>query len=172
MSMEAYRSHSKSPHLAAETLEEAVGLPEERRSPAGTARRRLGWMPFWQRYRRAGLPDYLVRHYWWAYQWGVGMWFFDHRPIINAILFGHYRVLRDAAVERVTKTAGGRILQLACVYGDLTPMLARQLRGDAPGSTPGEGFVVVDVYLPQLRLAERKCSDPRGNRSAFACMNA
>jgi|GEM_PF-5881062 len=35
------------------------------------------------------LPDYLVRHYNWAYLWLVSVWLFDHQPIINAILFGN-----------------------------------------------------------------------------------
>lgn len=45
------------------------------------------------RYFRDGKPDYLARHYWWAYLWSVSVWFFDHQPIINAILFGQYRTL-------------------------------------------------------------------------------
>jgi len=33
------------------------------------------------------MPEYLARYYWWACLWRWGIWFFDHQPIINAILF-------------------------------------------------------------------------------------
>jgi len=33
------------------------------------------------------LPDYLRRYYAWAYVWPFSVWFFDHQPIIIAILF-------------------------------------------------------------------------------------
>ena len=47
------------------------------------------------RYFLDGIPKYLARYYWWAYLWSVGVWFFDHQPIINAILFGQYRKLMN-----------------------------------------------------------------------------
>ncbi|MCF7821522.1 MAG: hypothetical protein K9M17_03650, partial [Mariprofundaceae bacterium] len=74
-----------------------------------------------------GIPDYLARHYWWAYLWPRSVWFFDHQPIINAILFGQYRKLMDATIERLKEAPLHRTLQLTCVYGSLTPNLIGQL---------------------------------------------
>src|SRR3546814_1375681 len=45
------------------------------------------------------LPDYLVKHYWWAYLWRPAVWFFDHQPIINTIVFGQYRKLTENTVR-------------------------------------------------------------------------
>jgi len=95
-----------------------------------------------------GKPDYLVRHYWWAYLWRVGVWFFDHQPIINAILFGQYRKLMTATLSRLPQKAEGRMLQLTCVYGELTPhLLARAT----------QPLHLTDVAEVQLALADRKC---------------
>ena len=33
--------------------------------------------------RQAELPDYLLRHYGWAYIWPPAVWFFEHQPIID-----------------------------------------------------------------------------------------
>ena len=45
-----------------------------------------------------GTPEYLARYYWWAYLWRPATWFFDHQPIINAILFGQYRRLMEGTL--------------------------------------------------------------------------
>ena len=97
-----------------------------------------------------GVPWYLARHYWWAYLWKRSIWFFDHQPIINAILFGQYQKLMDATLARYQPKSGERTLQLTCVYGKLTPSLARQ-------ST--HGLHIMDASPDQLALARRKCVD-------------
>ena len=94
-----------------------------------------------------GIPWYLARHYWWAYLWDRAVWFFDHQPIINAILFGQYRKLMDATLERLKETSLDRTLQLTCVYGSLTPNLISQL------STP---LHITDAATVQLELARSK----------------
>ena len=73
-----------------------------------------------------GVPDYLARNYWWAYLWRTGVWFFDHQPVINAILFGQYRKLLDVTLERLDAAPCGQTLQLSCVYGMFTPKLVRR----------------------------------------------
>ncbi|MBI5492643.1 MAG: class I SAM-dependent methyltransferase [Deltaproteobacteria bacterium] len=75
-----------------------------------------------------GVPEYLARYYWWAYLWSVGAWFFDHQTIINAVLFGQYRNLMEGTLKLLKARAPGRMLQLACVYGKLTPELASTLQ--------------------------------------------
>jgi len=101
-------------------------------------------------YRRFldGIPWYLARHYWWAYLWDKAVWFFDHQPIINAILFGQYRNLMNATMERLQRAPKESVLQLTCVYGELTPKLSK-LIGDAP-------FHITDAATVQLDLARRK----------------
>jgi len=96
-----------------------------------------------------GMPEYLARYYWWAYLWRWGVWFFDHQPIINAILFGQYQRLMDATLARYRPVADDRTLQLTCVYGKLIPSLLKL--------TPGE-LHIMDVAPQQLDLARRKCT--------------
>ena len=97
-----------------------------------------------------GMPVYLARHYWWAYLWPAAVWFFDHQPIINAILFGQYKKLMSATMARLQKAADEKILQLTCVYGELTPKLI-----EAISPTP---LHITDVAMVQLELAKSKAS--------------
>ncbi len=101
----------------------------------------------WRRYL-AGHPEYLARHYWWAYLSPFGAWFFDHRPIINAILFGQYTRIMHETLRRYCLSERGRTLQLSGVYGDLTPTLV-----DCAGD---HDFHLMDVAAIQLRAARRK----------------
>ena len=98
------------------------------------------------------VPDYLSRHYWWAYihPWAVA--FFDHLWIVNLILLGNYKRLRDAALAEFSPAISALVLQLACVYGDVTPKLAACVRA-------GDGRLdVVDVLPIQLGNLKRKLS--------------
>ncbi len=70
-----------------------------------------------------GVPVYHARHYWWAYLWRPAIWFFDHQPIINTILFGQYQRLLEQTMACLKDRPAGRFLQLTCVYGSLTPTL-------------------------------------------------
>jgi ubiquinone/menaquinone biosynthesis C-methylase UbiE len=101
------------------------------------------------------VPQYLSRHYWWAYihPWAVA--FFDHLWIVNLILLGNYRRLRDAAVREFQDLRSAKVLQLACVYGDLSTRVAGQV------VTGGGEFDVVDVLPIQLRNLRRKFTDTR-----------
>jgi ubiquinone/menaquinone biosynthesis C-methylase UbiE len=107
------------------------------------------------------LPDYLVRHYDWAYLWPVSVWFFDHQPIINAILFGNYRRIMDATLRLLDPPRAGRTLQIAGVYGELTPKLARHV----------QDLHLVDVAPVQLRAAQRKLA-AIGRSAQLERMNA
>ncbi|MAN15037.1 MAG: hypothetical protein CL945_10275 [Dinoroseobacter sp.] len=73
----------------------------------------------------APLPAYLEQYYWWACLRPASLRVFDHPWAVNAILWGQYRRLCDAAI--VEMAPGTEVLQLACVYGDLSPRLARHL---------------------------------------------
>jgi ubiquinone/menaquinone biosynthesis C-methylase UbiE len=102
------------------------------------------------------VPAYLQEFYWWAYvhPWPVRA--FERGWLVNLILFGNYAKLRDAALAEIAGAAGGRTLQIACVYGDLTVRLDRQI---AEGGT----LDVVDVMPIQLQNLQRKL--PRGAKA-------
>ncbi len=103
-------------------------------------------MPLYRNFQD-GVPDYLARHYWWAYLWRVGIWFFDHQPVINAILFGQYHRLMQATLARLDPVVAGNTLQLTCVYGQLTPALLNHCPS---------GLHIMDVATAQLQLARNK----------------
>ncbi len=77
----------------------------------------------WQRYQK-GNPVYLARNYWWAYLSPLGVWFFSHRIIVNLILYGQYRNILNVLRNKLQTEACGRMLQISCAYGDITPTLA------------------------------------------------
>lgn len=94
------------------------------------------------------LPDYLERHYTWAYLEPRNARLFDRPGFLQLLLFGFYRRLGDAVLQTFANSDRQRLLQVGCVYGDLTPRLARQ---------NGAGqFDVVDVAKVQLDLLQRK----------------
>jgi ubiquinone/menaquinone biosynthesis C-methylase UbiE len=95
-------------------------------------------------------PSYLKTHYWWAYIHPAGVRLFERQWLVNVILWGNYMRLSDAAVSELGETLGGRTLQVACVYGDLTGRLGR--RCVAWGGT----LDVVDVLPVQLRNLRNK----------------
>lgn len=95
------------------------------------------------------IPDYISGHYRWAYLWRPGVWFFDHMPVINCIVFGQYRKMVDATLAHFGPCeATGSTVLIASAYGDLVPRLASRL-GDNP-------LTVLDVAPIQLGLADTK----------------
>ncbi|MBF0621787.1 MAG: class I SAM-dependent methyltransferase [Magnetococcales bacterium] len=98
------------------------------------------------------IPDYLEETYWWAYLHPNAVKFFERQWIVNAILWGNFARLRDAALEEIGPTLPGRSLQVACVYGDFSPKVAERLEDDAR-------LDIVDIAPVQLRNAHRKVKD-------------
>lgn len=95
------------------------------------------------------LPDYLAGHYHLAYLWPPGVWFFDHMPIINCIVFGQYCKIVDATLEHFgPRRDPGDTLLIASAYGNMVPRLAERL-GDNP-------LTVLDVAPIQIERADRK----------------
>jgi ubiquinone/menaquinone biosynthesis C-methylase UbiE len=107
------------------------------------------------------LPDYLVRHYDWAYLWPISVWFFDHQPIINAILFGNYRRIMNETMRLMRPETAGKTLQIAAVYGELTPTIAKHV----------DDLHLIDVAKVQLRAARRKLK-AIGRRATMTRMRA
>jgi ubiquinone/menaquinone biosynthesis C-methylase UbiE len=108
------------------------------------------------------IPDYLEHHYRWAYLDPFNAWLLDRRAVVESILFGHYRRLSNAALRALEPAPGRRLQQLGCVYGDLTPRLARLLSsGD---------LEVVDAAPLQIARLRRKL--PPSDRSVLHCRDA
>lgn len=97
----------------------------------------------WRRYLN-GNPEYLAHYYWWAYLAPLGVWFFSHHVIINLILFGQYRRILDTLLRQLHQAPCGRMLQLTCAYGELTPALAGL----------ADELHLTDVASIQLKIAE------------------
>jgi ubiquinone/menaquinone biosynthesis C-methylase UbiE len=95
------------------------------------------------------VPPYLAQTYWWAYVHPNAVRLFERQWLVNLILWGNFGALRDAALDALGERLPGRTLQIACVYGDLTPRLRSRL---ADGAT----LDVVDVLRVQLDNLARK----------------
>ncbi len=104
------------------------------------------------------IPDYLLRHYGWAYLSPWSLRFFDRPLVINLVLFGQYRALMEETLRRLVREAPGDVLQLASVYGDFSPRLQQALNG--------RGFHLVDVLPGQIALSQRKTG-----RNAGVCFS-
>lgn len=112
------------------------------------------------------IPDYISGHYRWAYLWRPGVWFFDHLPVVNCIVFGQYRKMVDATLAHFDAGPDtGDTLLIASAYGNLVPRLAERV-GD-------NSLTVIDVAPIQLRLAADKLRE-RGltDRVRLKCMDA
>jgi len=101
------------------------------------------------------VPRYLEENYWWAYVHPRGVKLFEREWLIDMILWGNLRPLRDAALDALGERLDGRTLQIACVYGDLTPRLASRVAN-------GGRLDVLDVLPIQLDNLARKlpCNAP------------
>lgn len=97
-----------------------------------------------------GLPHYLRVHYWWAYIHPKAVRLFERQWLINLILWGNYRRLRDAALSELGVALPGRTLPVACVCGDLTNRLSQRVA--AGGGT----LDIVDLLPIQLENLRRK----------------
>jgi ubiquinone/menaquinone biosynthesis C-methylase UbiE len=121
--------------------------------------------------RKLPIPRYLEQVYWWAYVHPNAVQVFEREWLVNLILFGNYGRLRDAALAELGQTVEGSTLQVACVYGNLTPRLLERLAPDA-------NLDVVDILPIQLlNLGKKLPPDDRvallqGDSSSLACADA
>lgn len=101
------------------------------------------------------IPRYLEQVYWWAYVHPNAVQLFEREWLVNLILFGNYGRLRDAALADLGEPVTGKTLQVACVYGNLTPRLLKRLAPDA-------SLDIVDILPIQLQnLAAKLPADER-----------
>jgi ubiquinone/menaquinone biosynthesis C-methylase UbiE len=92
---------------------------------------------------QVALPAYLQETYWWAYLHPTAVKLFERQWLVNLILWGNFVRLRDAALDELGATIDGRVLQVACVYGDFSQSIARRL-------APSASLDIVDVAPVQL----------------------
>jgi SAM-dependent methyltransferase len=133
---------------AAETGPAALRL-----RPPGGSKERLGVSPESSAGSLAhAIPDYLVRHYAWAYLSARNLPLLDRSLVVSAILWGNYGRLQRAVLAELAPEQS--ILQAACVYGQLSPALA--------GLVGARGRLdVVDVAPLQVDNCRRKLAEYR-----------
>ena len=73
------------------------------------------------------IPRYLEDVYWWAYVHPNAVRVFERQWLVNAILWGNYPRLRDAALDALGDKLPGRTVQIACAYGDITNLLLERV---------------------------------------------
>jgi ubiquinone/menaquinone biosynthesis C-methylase UbiE len=114
------------------------------------------------------LPQYLRRHYWWAYISPTMISILDRKWLVDIVLWGNFTKLRDAAVNelldstqqitqnrdsRCSSNCGtkiqGKVLQISSVYADLTETIVEKLARDAT-------LDVIDVVPAQLNNLQQK----------------
>ena len=100
--------------------------------------------------RAPAIPAYLQKYYWWAYVHPNAVKVFERPWLIDAILWGNYARLRDAALDALGDRLPGRTIQIACAYGDVSLELAKRVQAG------GGALDVVDVVPAQLDNLARK----------------
>jgi ubiquinone/menaquinone biosynthesis C-methylase UbiE len=97
----------------------------------------------------ATIPAYLQSTYWWAYLHPRAVHIFERQWLVNLILWGNFARLRDLALAEMGEHIKGRVLQVACVYGNFTEHLVRRLG-------PTGSIDVVDVAPIQINNLHAK----------------
>ncbi|PCI58797.1 MAG: hypothetical protein COB35_12995 [Gammaproteobacteria bacterium] len=99
-------------------------------------------------YSKYAIPEYLVRHYWWAYLSPIGVNFFDHSFIVNQILWGQYHAIAQNAVETITQQYQQKVAAISCAYGGFFPKLAHHHHI--------ENLFMFDVVPIQIKRMQQK----------------
>ena len=100
------------------------------------------------------IPAYLQETYWWAYLHPRAVHIFERQWLVNLILWGIFARLRDAALQELGEVIDGKVLQVACVYGDFTEHLVRRLG-------PHGSLDVIDVAPIQIKNLQTKLKNAR-----------
>ena len=100
------------------------------------------------------IPKYLQDTYWWAYLHPNAVRIFERQWLVNLILWGNFSRLRDAALQEMGEVIEGKVLQVACVYGDFTEHLVKRL-------SPTASLDVIDVAPIQIKNLHDKLKNTR-----------
>ncbi|WP_248595337.1 rhodoquinone biosynthesis methyltransferase RquA [Candidatus Accumulibacter phosphatis] len=109
------------------------------------------------------IPHYLQAHYWWAYVHPRAVHIFERQWLVNLILWGNYKRLCNAVLHDYGHDLGGRTLQIACAYGDLTPRLVDCV-------APGGSLEIADILPIQLENLAKKL--PKDAPVQLHCMDS
>ena len=74
---------------------------------------------------------------------------FERQWLVNLILWGNFAKLRDAALQELGGIVNGKVLQVACVYGNFTEYLVKRLG-------PQGHLDVIDVAPVQIQNLHAK----------------
>ena len=96
------------------------------------------------------IPEYLQDTYWWAYLHPKSFWFFEREWVVNLILWGNMRKLTRSVLDELAIDPGSKVLQVACVYGEFSNLLASHLADN------DSKLDLVDVAPIQLKNARKK----------------
>ena len=101
------------------------------------------------------IPEYLKDTYWWAYLHPKAIFVFERQWLVDLILWGNFNRLCNVALQNLTTPSSGKVqggtLQVACVYGNLTPKLAELMDDTAT-------LDVVDIAPIQIENLKTKLS--------------
>ena len=100
------------------------------------------------------VPEYLQKTYWWAYVHPNAVRVFERQWLVNLILWGNFARLRDAALDELGTVINGKILQVACVYGNFSEHVVKRLG-------PQGHLDVIDVAPVQIQNLHAKLKDAR-----------
>ena len=98
------------------------------------------------------IPGYLEETYWWAYLRPRAIWMFEREWLVNLILWGNMARLTQAVINEMDCGHGDAVLQVACVYGDFSNLLATHLQLNS------SRLSLVDIAPIQLNNARSKLS--------------
>ena len=100
------------------------------------------------------VPEYLQETYWWAYVHPNAVRVFERQWLVNLILWGNFARLRNTALDELKDASDGKILQVACVYGDFTEHVLNRLG-------PQGHLDVIDVAPVQIKNLHDKLQGRR-----------
>ena len=100
------------------------------------------------------IPEYLQKTYWWAYLHPRAVHIFERQWLVNLILWGNFARLRDLALQEMGEVINGKVVQVACVYGDFTEHLVARLG-------PEGSLDVIDVAPIQITNLQNKLKGAR-----------
>ena len=109
------------------------------------------------KYSKYALPDYLAKHYWWAYLSPTGVKFFDRPFMVNRILWGQYHKIAQDAVNLFSSEnqfvhAKQSVAGISCAYGEFFPKLVQHQNV--------EQLFLFDVAPIQLSQMQKKIPKP------------
>jgi len=107
----------------------------------------------------SSIPNYLSETYAWAYLSRRNAHLLDRDAVVNTILLGNHRRLREAALSEISP--GQKVLQVAHVYGCLIPELARHIG-------PAGRLDMIDVVPLQVARCRQKLRDYAHTRAWVA----